>query len=157
MTTYALVTDDTIQSIGRLPNAARRLDTGEWVMGLDTAPPELVQATGWYEVVDTARPDDTTTTTHNRSIELVAGVPTVVWTERAKTADELASEQQAAQDAETRFVLQQAVPTLRQWAAQADGHTVTNGNAVATVQQITDNLALFYARFADLLEHQYRA
>ena len=42
----------------------------------------LRQATGWHEITNTARPDDTDTTTHDRTIELVAGVPTVVWTER---------------------------------------------------------------------------
>lgn len=86
---YVLVTDDTIQSIGGLPRSARRLDNDAWVMGLANASTEAQQACGWYEVADTDRPDDTATTTFDRSIELVEGVPTVVWTERDKTADEL--------------------------------------------------------------------
>ena len=77
-------------------------------------------------------------------------------------ADEAVARQQAeeaaaAQAAETSFVLAQAVPTLRLWASQADAHTVTSDNAVATVRKITDNLAIFYDRFADLLEMQYGA
>lgn len=86
---YALVTDDTIQRTGQLPRSARRLDNDAWVMGLANASTEAQQACGWYEVTDTAKPDDTDTTTHDRSIELVGGVPTVVWTERDKTEDEL--------------------------------------------------------------------
>ena len=87
--TYALVTDDTIQQIGGLPKSARRLDNDAWVMGLANASTEAQQACGWYAVTDTARPGDTDTTTFDRSIELVAGVPTVVWTERDKTEAEL--------------------------------------------------------------------
>lgn len=87
--TYAYIQNDTIISVGGLPQAARRQDTGEWVLGLRDAPVDSQQACGYYEVADTPRPDDTATTTHDRSIELVAGVPTVVWTERAKSAEEL--------------------------------------------------------------------
>lgn len=86
---YANVTHDTIQKVGTLPKSARRLDNDAWVLGLRDADTATQQATGWFEVTDTARPDDTDTTTHDRSIELVASVPTVVWTERDKTADEL--------------------------------------------------------------------
>jgi hypothetical protein len=90
---YALVQDGQItETKGRLPNSARRLDTGEWVMGLASAPEALQQATGWYEIIDTAQPADTPTHTHDRSVTLQAGVPTVTWTQRAKTAEELASE-----------------------------------------------------------------
>lgn len=95
--TYAQVTDNTITTIqGRLPKAARRLDDGNWVLGLADATPDLVEACGWHEVVDTVRPDDTDTTAHDRSIELVDGTPTVVWAERVKTADEVARDREAA-------------------------------------------------------------
>jgi hypothetical protein len=87
---YAKVVDDAItETRGSLPNSARRLDTQEWVMGLATAPLDLQQATGWYEVIETPRPDDTDTTTYDRSIELVGNLPTEVWTARPKTQDEL--------------------------------------------------------------------
>lgn len=86
---YALVIDDTIVTTGGLPVSARRLDSGAWVLGLRDADSATQEACGWYAIVDTARPDDTATTTHDQLIELVAGVPTVVWTERAKTAEEL--------------------------------------------------------------------
>ena len=102
MSIYAFVTNENqttdegepivvpiIQRTGQLPRSARRLDTNQWVMGLATAPVDAQQACGWYEIVTTDKPDDTDTTTHDRSIELVNGVPTIVWTERDKTADEL--------------------------------------------------------------------
>lgn len=49
-----------------------------------------------------------------------------------------------------------ASATLRQWAATADATTATAGNAVAVVNGILDNLAVFYKNFADLLDRQYR-
>lgn len=86
---HALVIDGQIQALGRLPRSARRLDTGEWVMGLDSAPLALVHACGWHEVQDAERPPDTETHTHERSVEVVDGVPAVVWTPRAWTAEEV--------------------------------------------------------------------
>ena len=94
---YAYVIDGVVrEESGSLPASARRLDTGEWVMGLDTAPDDLLHATGWWEVIDTPRPDDTETTTHDRTVEVVDGQPTVVWVARPWTADELAAEEAAA-------------------------------------------------------------
>lgn len=93
---YALIIDGTIEAVGRLPESARRLDTDEWVMGLDTATADLVAATGWLPVTDTDRPNDTATTTHDYSVELVNGTPTVTWTERPKTQAELDGQQQQA-------------------------------------------------------------
>lgn len=46
---------------------------------------------------------------------------------------------------------QGGIKTLRQWATQAQNTTVTNGNAVATLQIVVDRLGLFFDRFADLL------
>lgn len=94
--TYAKIIDNTITDLGRLPRSARRLDTAQWVMGLADAPVELQRATGWVEVADTPRPDDTDTHTHDRSVELVKGVPTVVWVERAWTETEVEARERAA-------------------------------------------------------------
>jgi hypothetical protein len=86
---YALVIDNAIQSEGRLPLSARRLDTQEWVMGLAAAGVTLQRACGYYEVVDTPRPADTATTTWDRSLVLETIRPTVRWTERPYTQQEL--------------------------------------------------------------------
>lgn len=114
---YAFTVDSVIQATGRLPQAARRLDTGQWVLGLPNATVELQQACGWYAVTDTSRPADTDTATHDRTVELVEGTPTVVWTERPKTQAELDAEQAAAQDQAERDAIPAAarlavIPTL---------------------------------------------
>ena len=46
----------------------------------------------------------------------------------------------------------QAVTTLRQWASDAAGTTVTTGNQVAVLQQVVNRLGTFFDRFADLIE-----
>ena len=89
MSIYAFVTDSVIRRTGQLPRSARRLDTNQWVLGLSKADTATQEACGWYEVTEVSKPADTDTTTHDRSIELVDGTPTVVWTERDKTEDEL--------------------------------------------------------------------
>lgn len=132
--TYALVTNNTIQSIGRLPESARRLDTEEWVMGLATAPPDLVAATGWTQVVDTARPADTATTTHDYSVTLVNGTPTVTWTQRAKTTEEQANDTQQTNRSTIQTQAADAMAGNRTFLALA---SPTNAQVVAQVKALT--------------------
>jgi hypothetical protein len=82
---FALVVNNAIQAVGRLPDSARRLDSGQWVLGLPTASAAIQQACGWFAVTDTPRPADTSTTTHERDVVLVSGVPTVRWTSVPKS------------------------------------------------------------------------
>lgn len=134
--TFAQVTNNAITMVlGRIPNAAQRLDTRAWVL------PESgvwstaeAAACGWFPVVDVARPADTATTTHDRSVELVATVPTVVWTPRLWTTAEL-----AARTAQTNGT------TIRTQAATALGTNTafltfgapTNAQIVAQVRALT--------------------
>ncbi len=46
----------------------------------------------------------------------------------------------------------QAVATLRQWASDAAGTNVNNGNNRAVTQQLVDRVGIFFERFADLVE-----
>jgi len=48
--------------------------------------------------------------------------------------------------------VEQAVDTLRQWAIDSAGTTVTDQNNTAVTQQIVDRLGVFFDRFADLIE-----
>lgn len=48
-----------------------------------------------------------------------------------------------------------SIATLRTWATEANGVTVTSGNAVAVLQTITNRLGIFFDRFADLIEGQH--
>lgn len=101
MTLHALVTSGAVHAVvNRLPLSARRIDTGQWVLGLADAPKELTEACGWYEVVDTPRPATADNEVATSSIELVDGVPTRVWTVRLHTPQEAAA---------ARFTTAQAV------------------------------------------------
>lgn len=102
--TYALVVDGQVQAVGRLPQSARRLDTGQWVLGLRTAPANLVEACGWLPVADTDRPDHGPDQTSTRNVQLVDGQPVWVWDVQDKTPEQLEAEasfarQQAAEQA----------------------------------------------------------
>lgn len=90
---FALIENSTIIDIrGSLPRAARNAQ-GAWV-----CPPDGEWATaqheacGWFEVVDTPRPEDTLTSTFGGEVQLVDGAPVFVWTQRDKTDEELAAE-----------------------------------------------------------------
>jgi hypothetical protein len=107
MTTYAIVVDDTILKVGNRPRAYRNHT------GLQYATDEQLAALGILPVVDVERPADTATHTTERSVELVAGVPTVVWTQRAWTADELAARTAAANNTAMRAEVDQALADLR--------------------------------------------
>ena len=109
---YALVINEAItEQASKLPSSARRLDDGSWVMDLLTADLGLQQACGWFQIVDTACPPDTATTTSDRSIQIVNGLPTVVWTVRDKTAAEIAADVAAAErQAEVEQVQAMIVP-----------------------------------------------
>lgn len=76
-------------------------------------------------------------------------------TERAAlaTAAETARSAEAAKVAKAQAV-DAAVATMRQWASDARGTTVTSGNAVATLQVVVARLGTFFDRFADLVESQ---
>lgn len=110
---------------------------------------------GWVEVAETPRPDDTDTHTHESTIELVDGIPTMVWNPRAWTTGEVTA--RAAQAVETQLatdtandlaLLDQAITDLqtllgdntvegsiRQWRA-----AVTNTYTVASMRALADLL-----------------
>ena len=44
------------------------------------------------------------------------------------------------------------INTLRTWATQAGNTTVTQGNAVNTLQTMVNRMGTFFSRFADLIE-----
>jgi hypothetical protein len=67
--TYALVVDDMIAVLAARPHTAAN---GEW-----------------HEVATTPRPADTPTSTFDQTIQVVDGLPAMVWVERFFTAEEL--------------------------------------------------------------------
>ena len=132
--TYAYSPDAaTIQSVGRLSRAARRLDDGAWVLGLPDAAVAVQQACGWWEVTDVPRPADTATATFERTVEFVAGAVTEVWTERLLTDDELfnreRSEAPDVTDALVAKLTATDVPAL--WSQPTGAHDAYLPGAVA--------------------------
>jgi hypothetical protein len=147
---YAHITDGIIDAVGRLPKGADA--DGQWLEPLTDVNAHLA---GWFPVTDTPRPADTATTTFDRSVVLVAGVPTVTWAERLKTQAELDSEVAAAESTVRRTDLQASVSVLRQWADDAAATTVTAGNIAAVTQTMVNRLGIFFDRFADSVIEQF--
>jgi hypothetical protein len=132
---YALIIDDTIESVGSLPKSAQRLDTEEWVVGLRTASPDLVAACGYVEVVETPQPvDPDYYTTWTSTIVLLDGVPTRVWEVRPKSDDELYPSPEASTVASAQMTAQSQVAagaSPEQIAAMAGLYPNWSGGGVA--------------------------
>lgn len=75
------------------------------------------------------RPADTDTTTTDYSVQLVAGVPTVVWTPRPWTPEELAA--QAAQQVQDQLATDTAADLAKLQTAIADLALLLGDNATA--------------------------
>lgn len=124
---FAYVVDGVIERTGDVPPSARRLDNGDWVLGLARASVDKLAAVGWHEIVDVDRPDDTSTVTHDRSVELVDGVPTVVWTARDFTPGELSALQSKSNRYAVDAAIIAAVAELDRIAAAAVLPTLPSG------------------------------
>lgn len=121
--------------MGALPTAARRLDTGAWVTPLGGVWSALeMAACGLVQVVAVARPADTATTTTDRSVTLLAGVPTEVWTSRPKTQAEVDATTAATNDADLRA---KAATALTNNGTYLGIGSPTNAQAVAQVGALT--------------------
>lgn len=137
---YAQVDAGSIVTIvGVLPAGAKRLDTGQWITPYNRQWTQAEhEACGWFAVVEVAQPADTQTDTFDRSVTLVAGVPTVTWTQRPKTQAEL--------DAATAQVNQSAIVTnltQDQAAMQAiidTSNATINSSPAAAIKNIARNL-----------------
>jgi hypothetical protein len=127
MTIYAIVVDDAIFAVGNRPKAWRNHT------GLQYATDEQLAAIGILPVVEVERPADTATHTAERSVELVAGVPTVVWTSRAWTPEELAVRTADANNAAMRAEVDQALDGLR---------AIINSSGTLTAAQLSNAVRL---------------
>lgn len=72
------------------PPTEGTLPDGRTVSGITPTNTAMLAACGWHPVTDTPRPDDTDTTTHDRSVSNIDGTWTVTWTKRDLTVDEMA-------------------------------------------------------------------
>jgi hypothetical protein len=138
----------------------RRLADGALVLWSQYITAAELAACGWFQVIDAARPADTATHTHDRTLQVgtqgAFRVVRVVWVQRPWTQAELAARAKAAAVAARNTELTNAIDTLRTWAAQARGTTVTTANHLATTQTVVTRLGTFFDRFADDLENRFR-
>ncbi len=101
---YARVLDDAITATGFPPDLLppddptagdRWWDLRQHDQDFATWETEVIAPHGWLPIVTAERPPDTATDTSDYSLELVAGVPTEVWTVRPWTQAELDAQMQA--------------------------------------------------------------
>jgi hypothetical protein len=94
---YAKIeTDGTVTHPYRVPDILKT-DTNHY--DLRSLDPKLLAIHGIYEVIETVKPTDDAAMVAERSVAIVEGKPTAVWTERDKTTAEVFdAEQQAAPD-----------------------------------------------------------
>lgn len=87
---FAHIEASTIVEVrGSLPRAARN-QSGQTVCppgGLWTTVQH--ESCGWFEVVENPQPEDTLESTFDADVVLLEGTPTLVWSERPKTEEEL--------------------------------------------------------------------
>ena len=157
---YALVINNTIEAVqGRLPRGADA--DGQWIEPVTEA---NAASCGWFPVVDVARPADTTTDTHDRTVQLVDGTPTVVWTQRAWTVDELAARQAEANRQTIDAAIAGALAELQQiidgpTVATVPAGTLTTAQLSTGLRTLRDEVALNRAgvkRVAGTLRHTVR-
>ena len=86
--------------------------------------------------------------------DLVAETATRGWNIVALSQTEIDTNTDNADREVKRDRVGNAVATLRTWATQAAGVTVTQGNAIATLQLSVERQGKFFDHFADLLEGQ---
>ena len=72
------------------PPTEGTLHDGRTVSGIQPDDLALLAECGWHPVTPTPRPDDTDTTTHDRTVTEIDGTWTVTWTKRDLTPDEMA-------------------------------------------------------------------
>ena len=86
MTFARIETDGTVTHPYRVPDILKT-DTNHY--DLRSLDPKLLAIHGIFEVIETVKPTDAAAKVAERSVAIVEGKPTVVWTERDKTTAEV--------------------------------------------------------------------
>lgn len=89
-----------------------------------------------------------------KTADVGAETYTIGWTVVALTAQEQADYADNIDRDNKLTTVGQQVATLRSWATDAAGTTVTNGNNTTVTQTMVTRMGLFFDRFADLIEGQ---
>jgi len=107
---FAHVTNGTVDSVGNPPQLV--FQDGRWwdLRNRDLATLALV---GWFPVTEVTKPADTATTTWDPVFTPGVGDVDQTWVERQKTAEELANQQAATNQATIEQALSDALATLQ--------------------------------------------
>lgn len=116
MTIYALVRDDTVTALG-LPDSARRLDSGEWVLGLANAPENLKAACGYLPIKPTPTPEAKNDGIIERRIAIIDGAPVEEYIERPASDTERAARTAEQNGTTLRAAARTALDTNAQYLA----------------------------------------
>lgn len=127
---YALVRNNTVEQVGP-PRVW--FDGSRW-WDFRTQDPATYAAAGWLPVTEVPKPADTDTDTHDRSVELFGGVPTVVWTQRPWSADELTAR---TEQVNRETIEAQAITALTNNTDYLAIPTPTQAQAIAQVEALT--------------------
>ena len=156
---YAYVEDDVVQyESSQLPmNPQVRQDTGEVVAtSLKFVSKDIQEATGWYEVQETVSPEDTPTTTFNRTLSFDGTAVTEVWTERPKTQQELDAYTYRVRGENAEIAIRGAVTELKNYRQMASNRTdAQNMNQANNQLQATaDAVSLICSTLIKILEFE---
>lgn len=88
----------------------------------------------WLPIVDTPKPPDTDTDTYVYTLQLVAGVPTVVWVQQPLSVEEQTARRRAANDTVLRERIRQALD------GDAAAITASTTGLIATFTALPDDL-----------------
>ena len=98
-TLYAHVTDNVVDQVGQPPAVV--LVDGRWY-DLRPRDPAVLAVAGWVEAVETPRPADTDTTTHDSGWIIDGDHAVQTWTPRPWTTDEQAARTESANETTIR-------------------------------------------------------
>lgn len=145
---YAFVQDD-VATPGSLPKSARKLSTGEWVMGLATAPVELVEACGWYVITPVAAPAyNAATHKLEQTVTVQTGRPVQTWSVVVLNAAELL---EVARNATAATLETQARNAIESNSTYLAIGAPSNAQVVAQVRALTQQNSAIIRRVLALL------
>lgn len=137
---FARVEDGAIVESGnRLPSGSR-LPNGAWMTPyMREWSAQQMAAVGWFDVVQSDKPEGYA----DSALDLVAGVPTMVWVSRSATVEELASLAADAARVSRAAAVTDAVvalgPIAAQGGANADLASVA-ASLLAVIASLTDSV-----------------
>lgn len=143
---HAFVKDGQILAVGvSIPREAMTLDGEEMIFNLRTQPEAVQRSCGYWEIVETTPPTVSDTQRADRSVNMVGGVPTEVWTVRNETTEEAVYRTRkqnslTLRDVQAGLAMLEANKAYLTWYRSTPVQTLINGTGAMTLQQLSDGL-----------------